>query len=94
MTDPLLTVDQVAELLAVDPETVRREVRRGRLVASKIGRRLRVDQVDLDAYQRAARVEPAAAAVSVPRPASSLPRRGAAGSVRAFVKQQQAQRPA
>jgi len=35
--EPMLTVDQVAELLQVNPETVRRLLRRGELRGRRIG---------------------------------------------------------
>lgn len=49
-TTPLLTVDDVAAMFGVNPETVRREVRRGNLNGVKIGALLRFRQSDIDAY--------------------------------------------
>lgn len=53
---PLLTTDEVARRLAVDPSTVRRIIAAGALPAAKIGRQHRVDPTDLQKYLQAARV--------------------------------------
>ena len=45
-----LTVNQVAQYLRVNPETVRRAARSGRLRASRIGRRWRIRQKDLSEW--------------------------------------------
>lgn len=60
MTDPLpdrfMTTDQVAELLQVDPKTVRALVSGGHLVAVRLGKRLmRFDPRDVAACIEAAR---------------------------------------
>ncbi len=45
------TTDEVAKLLQVDPETIRRYVRQGDLKAVKLGGKfIRVEKVDLDAF--------------------------------------------
>lgn len=45
------TTDEVAKLLQVDPETVRRYVRRGSLRAVKLGGKfIRIDKADLDSF--------------------------------------------
>ena len=45
------TTDEVAKLLQVDPETVRRYVRQGNLRAVKLGGKfIRVDKADLDTF--------------------------------------------
>ncbi len=45
------TTDEVAKLLQVDPETVRRYVRQGNLRAVKLGGKfIRIDKADLDAF--------------------------------------------
>lgn len=52
-TDPvprLLTIGEAAEALSVCTETVRRAVWRGELVATRIGRSVRVSVTDLRAY--------------------------------------------
>lgn len=46
----LLTVAEAAELLRIDPYTVRRYVNRGELPAYRIGRELRIDPAELQAY--------------------------------------------
>lgn len=48
MTEQLFTTDEAAELLKVHPETVRNWIRRGDLVAIKVGRHWRVKRVDLE----------------------------------------------
>ena len=45
----ILTVEQAAEYLQLDPETVRRAARRGELPGARIGRRWRFRKEDLDA---------------------------------------------
>ena len=52
----LLTVDQLAEKLAVNPLTVRRMVQRGQLTAVRIGRAVRFDPVDVDAFLASVKV--------------------------------------
>lgn len=47
----LYTTDEVAELLKVDPESVRRYVRSGKLKAVKLsGKFIRIDRIDLDNF--------------------------------------------
>lgn len=46
----VLSVQQVADVLSVHLNTVKRLIARGELRASKIGRALRVDKVDLKDY--------------------------------------------
>ena len=48
--DPMLTVDQVAEHLAVSTKTVRRWIIDGRLSVHRIGRQLRISEPDLQAF--------------------------------------------
>lgn len=45
-----LTVQEAANLMRVSSMTVTRLIRRGELTAYRIGRSLRIDQDDLDAY--------------------------------------------
>lgn len=53
---PLLTTEQVAELLQVTPATVRAIVESGQLGAVRVGRQLRYSRATLDAYlEQAAR---------------------------------------
>lgn len=47
-TPALLTTQDVAERLAVDPSTVRRWIEDGRLPAVKPGRQWRIDPTELD----------------------------------------------
>lgn len=54
MRDNLLTIQNVARILDVAEETVRREIRRGNLKGAKIGlRRIVVQKQDLIAYLQA-----------------------------------------
>ena len=46
--ETFLTVQEIAELLKVNPQTVRNWIDTGRLPAIRIGRRVRVRQADLD----------------------------------------------
>jgi len=45
----LLKIKEAAELLAVNPETVRRLIRKGKLKAVKIGRLWRIRKEDIEA---------------------------------------------
>jgi excisionase family DNA binding protein len=47
---PLLTTENVAELLQVDVETVRRYIRKGKLRAIKLGREYRVRRDDFEEF--------------------------------------------
>lgn len=46
----ILTVQQAAQYLQVNPETVRKAARSGRLRASRVGRRWRIRQKDLNEW--------------------------------------------
>jgi excisionase family DNA binding protein len=46
----LLTVDQVAELLRLNPQTVRNHIDAGTFPAVRIGRRVRIKRSDLESY--------------------------------------------
>lgn len=50
---PTYTIEEVAELLGVHKETVRREIRREALKAAKVGRVLVVSRADLADYYQA-----------------------------------------
>jgi excisionase family DNA binding protein len=60
MTDRLLTVVEVADILRLKPATVRSLVNRhgSGLVAARVGGRLRFRQADIDAYLEAQKVVP------------------------------------
>jgi len=47
---PLLTTENVADLLQVDVETVRRYIREGKLRAIKLGREYRVRREDFEEF--------------------------------------------
>jgi excisionase family DNA binding protein len=55
---PLLTIEDVAELLSVRPGYVRRLVRERRIPYVKVGKLLRFDPGDLEEWLEAGRVEP------------------------------------
>jgi len=46
------TIEEVAKILRVSPQTVRNLVRQGKLKAFKVGIQLRVKQVDLDEFKK------------------------------------------
>lgn len=46
----LLTVNELADLLSVQQLTIRRMVKRGQLTAIRIGRAVRFDPADVDAF--------------------------------------------
>jgi excisionase family DNA binding protein len=62
-----LTVEEVAELMGVHPETVRRWVRDGRLQAMRWGDRLRFKPEAIRKFQEACQVH-------IPTPAENLKR--------------------
>jgi excisionase family DNA binding protein len=60
MPDAFLTVAEIAELLKVNPQTVRNWIDRGELPGVRVGRRrVRVRRSDLDEYLAAGTPEPA-----------------------------------
>lgn len=54
----LLNVEEAAERLATTPRFVRRLIAERRITFVKLGRHVRIDTADLDAYVAAGRVEP------------------------------------
>ena len=46
----MLTVEEVAKELRVDPKTVRRWIQRGELIAIDVGREYRIRRTDLDNF--------------------------------------------
>lgn len=52
----LLTVDQAAERLGTSPRFIRRLITERRITFTKLGRHVRVDAADLDAFVAAGRV--------------------------------------
>ena len=69
MPSELLSVDQVAELLGLQPRTIRTYVRSGRLKATRIGKQYRIAREDLDRFTASGLPpEVAPAAIDTPRP--------------------------
>ncbi len=58
MSEEILTVEQAAELLRVDADTVCRWARSEKLPASKIGKKWRVLRTDVDAFLRRRKAKP------------------------------------
>jgi excisionase family DNA binding protein len=54
MTEKILTVSEAAKYLRCHPETIRRAVREGRLKAGRLGRDLRISQIELDMFWKTA----------------------------------------
>jgi excisionase family DNA binding protein len=54
---PLLNVDQAAERLGTSPRFIRRLIAERRIAFSKVGKHVRIDSADLDAFVVAGRVE-------------------------------------
>ena len=52
---PLFTLAQVAERLQVSTKTVRRWIENDDLIAHRLGRQLRISEVDLQAFIKARR---------------------------------------
>lgn len=59
MTNPLLTVAEVADSLRVHPMTVRRWIDNGALTAIRVGRDFRIESTELDAYIERNKTTPA-----------------------------------
>ena len=57
MPEKMLSVEDIAEELAVNPETVRVWIRTGELVALSIGRGYRISRADLDDFIRRRRTD-------------------------------------
>jgi excisionase family DNA binding protein len=57
MPDKMLSVEEVANELAVNPETVRVWIRSGELVALSIGKGYRISRADLDDFIRRRRTD-------------------------------------
>lgn len=55
---PLLNVDQAAECLGTSPRFIRRLVSQRRIAFTKLGKHIRIDSGDLEAFIAAGRVEP------------------------------------
>ena len=58
MVDRLLTVDEAAERLNASPRFVRRLIAERRVAFTKLGRKVRICESDLDVFVQAGRVEP------------------------------------
>ncbi|MDP9441599.1 MAG: helix-turn-helix domain-containing protein [Actinomycetota bacterium] len=56
---PLLNVDQAADRLRTSPRFIRRLVAERRIAFTKLGKHVRIDTADLDAFVAAGRVAPA-----------------------------------
>ncbi len=50
MVEPILTVEQVAGILAIHPETVRRLIRQGKIKAFRVGAGWRIPESSVQAY--------------------------------------------
>jgi excisionase family DNA binding protein len=57
MPDKMLSVEEIADELSVNPETVRVWIRSGELVAYSIGKGYRISRVDLDDFIRRRRTD-------------------------------------
>jgi len=71
---PLLTVDQAAERLGTSPRFIRRLVAERRMAFATLGKHVRIDSADLDAFVAAGRVAPAVSA-SIPQRRDSTSQR-------------------
>lgn len=54
----LLSVEEAAERLGTSPRFVRRLIAERRIAFTKLGRHVRIDSADIDAFVAAGRVEP------------------------------------
>ena len=57
MADKMLSVEEIADELGVNPETVRVWIRSGELVALSIGKGYRISRADLDDFIRRRRTD-------------------------------------
>jgi excisionase family DNA binding protein len=57
-TDQFYTVKTLAEKLSVKPLTIYRLIANGKLPAMKIGRSIRFDPADIDAFLQTVRIKP------------------------------------
>lgn len=57
MTGETLTPEQAADVLQLNPETIRRMIRRGELQAVQIGRRWRIPRAAIDRLLQGGRQE-------------------------------------
>lgn len=55
---PLLNVDQAAECLGTSPRFIRRLIAERRIAFTKLGKHVRIDSTDLDAFIARGRVDP------------------------------------
>lgn len=60
---PMLNVDQAAERLGTSPRFIRRLIAERRIAFAKLGKHVRIDTADLDAFVAAGRVAPATASL-------------------------------
>lgn len=72
MGEGIATINDVAKALAVHPDTVRREIARGRLTAFRVGRKLRIRWESVEAYVLETSVVPTA--ISAVRPGGRISR--------------------
>jgi len=54
----LLSVDEAAQRLRTSPRFIRRLIAERRIAFTKLGRHVRIDTTDIDAFIAAGRVEP------------------------------------
>jgi len=71
---PLLNVDQAAERLGTSPRFIRRLIAERRIAFAKLGKHVRIDSADLDAFVAAGRVMPAVPAAVPESRDSTIPR--------------------
>ncbi len=57
MPDKMLSVEEIADELSVNPETVRVWIRSGELVAYSIGKGYRISRADLDDFIKRRRTD-------------------------------------
>ncbi|WP_068620020.1 substrate-binding domain-containing protein [Paenibacillus tuaregi] len=70
MSDISYTTEEIAKLLKVSKLTVYDLIKKGELPAYRVGKQMRVDAGDLEAYKRSARSGPALRSPSAPQDAS------------------------
>ena len=71
---PSLTVDQAAERLGTSPRFIRRLIAERRIAFAKLGKHVRIDSADLDAFVAAGRLAPAVPAAFPESRYTTIPR--------------------
>ncbi len=84
-SDQSYTTEEIAQLLKISKLTVYDLIKKGKLTAYRVGKQMRIDAADLEAYKRQAKGRSPAAAPAPEEPAGSRQDLGQAPGVRPLV---------